>query len=484
MSNSNSAHWFETVKEYLNTLDLPMYISIAKAIKDTITAGELEEGARLPTVRSLAGELGINNGTVARAYQKLEQEGWILTKTGSGTFVKLSSEVAEDIKPKESLDMEPAALPKYYIDLGASTPSAQLFPIEYYKEAMNTVLDRDGGLAFGYHQGLGYLPLRDAICEYLKGLEVETFPEIIQITTGAQQGVDLIARALIRQGDVVYMERPSYTGAIGSFQSHGAILVDIPMDAEGIDVNALENLVRKKHPRLLYVMPNYQSPTGLCYSDARKAELLKLAESYGFYILEDDYLGELSFQGTAKRPIKALDKRNKVIYVKSFSKLFMPGVRLGFTVLPPELLDQSLKAKRLSDISTDGLTQRIFHLYLSSGRWKDYLEYLQVVYSEKHDRMAQALNRNNDIFYFTAPQGGLTYWVSYQPVSMAGSHISIPARRIARLAMEKGLRVLPGEPFYIHHREENKFRLGFANAKTDEIDKGIDMLAEIIRSAR
>jgi DNA-binding transcriptional MocR family regulator len=452
-----------------------MYISISMAIKDVIKSGELEEGMQLPTVRGLAGELGINNGTVARAYQKLEQEGWLLSKTGSGTFVKLRSDVADEIKPKETVDYDKWISRPDSIDLGASTPSPRLFPIEYFKEAMNVVLDRDGGHAFSYHQGLGFLPLREAICDYLKELDVEASPETVQITTGAQQGVDLIARALIRQGDVVYMERPSYTGAIGSFQSHGAILVDIPMDDEGIDINALENFVRKKHPRLVYLMPNYQSPTGLCYSEERKANLVSLAENYGFYILEDDYLGELTFRGSIKKPMKALDKNNKVIYVKSFSKLFMPGVRLGFTVLPPELLQDSLRAKRLSDISTDGLTQRIFHLYLSSGRWKDYLELLRKIYLEKHDEMAAALLRHKDIFYFTPPQGGLTFWVSYMPDRL-------PARRVAQLALERGLRVLPGEPFYIHHRETNKFRLGFAHAEGEDIDKGIDLLAELVDS--
>lgn len=474
-------NWKQLLSKHLENRELPIYICLCKGIKELVMSEKLIEGQQMPTVRGLAGDLGINNGTVARAYQKLEQEGWLFSQTGRGTFVKLSSEIAEAIKPKESwetklwIETPSNDIEKKWIDLAASTPSADLFPVVYFKEAMNTVLDREGGRAFGYHEGLGYYPLREAICDYLQGLEIDAQADSVQITTGAQQGVDLIARALIRQGDVIYMERPSYTGAIGSFTSHGAILIDIPMDMEGMDPNALENLVRKKHPRLVYIMPNYQSPTGLCYSNKRRAELLELAEKYDFYLLEDDYLGELRFQGTNKRPIKAMDKSGRVIYVKSFSKLFMPGLRLGFTVLPLGLRDESLKAKHYTDISTDGLTQRTFDLYLRSGRWKGYLEDLRSIYSIKHDKLGEALSRYEDILNYTPPQGGLTYWVSYMPMHKA-------ARFIAQTALEKGLKILSGERFYIHHREENKFRLGFANVETDDIDRGIDILAKLIMS--
>lgn len=469
----------EHLKKYLAEDKLPLYLRIYQGILDLAENVEGETVKKLPPIRKLARELGVNNGTVARAYEKLEENGIVYTKTGSGTYLR-SKAAFQNYLPyinrvieKNKVGRDPREESVDFIDLASSTPSPDFFPVESFKKAINQVLDRDGGRAFGYQEQKGFYPLRQSICQYIHQMNIEATPEDILITTGAQQGIDLVAKALIEAKDVIYMERPTYNGAIAAFLSRGAILVDIPMDAEGMDLNVLENMVKKKRPRFVYIMPNFQSPTGISYTMKRRKEILELAERYGFLLVEDDYLGELSFDDTIPfRHLKSLDRHNQVIYVKSFSKLFMPGLRLGFMVLPKQIQDKIENAKWYSDISTSPLTQRAFDIYLRSGEWKVHLEQLKSIYRIRHDVMESVLLRHKDIFDFTPPRGGLTFWIS-----IAGEQHS---SEIAARAWKYGVKITPGHRFYIGGIDAKKIRLGYAVASPTEIEEGIERIVGII----
>jgi len=471
----------EHLKKYLKLEKLPLYLRIYKGILDLADAIEGESVYRLPPIRKLAKQLGINNGTVARAYEKLEEEGIVYTKTGSGTYL-CGKKKFDDCCPYKNRFIEKNIYKadlhqnanRLIIDLAASTPTSELFPVDSFKKAINQVLDRDGGKAFEYQEEKGFYPLRQSICEYIGDMDIKASPEDILITTGAQQGIDLIAKALIGSGDVVYVERPTYNGAAASFLSRGAILVDVPMDNEGMDPNILENMVKKKHPCFVYIMPNFQSPTGISYSMKRRKEILELAERYDFLLIEDDYLGELSFDNNLPlKHLKSLDNGERVIYAKSFSKLFMPGIRLGFMVLPRQVQEKFERAKWFSDISTSALTQKAFDVYLRSGEWKIHLEQLRNIYSIRHDTMVNALEAHRDIFKFTPPRGGLTIWVS-----IVGEKSSV---EIAALAWENGVKIIPGYRFYINGSDTKNIRLGYAAADLDDIEKGI---AQIVYSVK
>ncbi len=468
------------LKEYLKLDKLPLYLRIYMGISDLADTIEVGRVYRLPPIRKLAKQLGVNNGTVARAYGKLEEEGIVYAKTGSGTYLR-GKRAFQDCCPYKNSFIEKNIYKtdlyqntNRFIDLAASTPTSDLFPVDSFKKAINHVLDRDGGKAFEYQEEKGFYPLRQSICKYIGDMGIKAEPEDILITTGAQQGIDLIAKALIETGDVVYTERPTYNGAAASFLSRGAILVDVPMDHEGIDPNILENMVKKKHPRFVYIMPNFQSPTGITYSIERRKEILDLAERYDFLLVEDDYLGELSFDD--KLPLnhlKSFDKDDRVIYIKSFSKLFMPGLRLGFMVLPRPVQERFEKVKWFSDISTSALTQRAFDVYLRSGEWKVHLKQLKDTYSINHDTMVNALKAHGEIFEFTPPRGGLTLWVS-----VVGEKSSL---EIAALAWKKGVKITPGYHFYVNGSDTQNIRLGYAAATPDEIEEGISKLVSSIK---
>lgn len=468
------------LKEYLKLDKLPLYLRIYKGISDLADTIEGGEVYKLPPIRKLAKQLGVNNGTVARAYGKLEEEGIVYTKTGSGTYLR-GQKSFDDYYPYKNrfmdkniykIDLQKST--NHFIDLAASTPTSELFPVDSFKKAINQVLDRDGGKAFEYQEEKGFYPLRQSICKYIGDMGIKAVPEDILITTGAQQGIDLIAKALIETGDVVYTERPTYNGAAASFLSRGAILVDIPMDHEGMNPNILENMVKKKHPRFVYIMPNFQSPTSISYSMKRREEILELAERYDFLLVEDDYLGELSFDNNLPlKHLKSMDRGERIIYVKSFSKLFMPGIRLGFMVLPRQVQESFEKAKWFSDISTSALTQKAFDVYLRSGEWKIHLEQLINIYSIRHDAMVNALKAHRDIFKFNSPRGGLTFWVFIE-----GERSSL---EIAALAWENGVKIVPGYRFYINGSDTQNIRLGYAAADLEDIERGI---ARLVRSIK
>ena len=220
--------------------------------------------------------------------------------------------------------------------------------------------------------------------EYLKSSSIYTNKENIQIISGAQQGIDIVCKGLINYSDVVFIEEPTYNGAIQVFKSRGAKVVSIPMLDDGIDIGILKLKLEKIKPRLMYIMPNFQNPTGISYSTYKKKKLIELAQEYDFYILEDDFISDFKFESKDNRPLRSYDDKNRVIYIKSFSKIFMPGLRMGIVEIPNELLEVVLRAKHSSDISTPGLIQKSMYYYLENFSLEKYLKSVEEVYTKKY----------------------------------------------------------------------------------------------------
>ena len=314
----------------------PLYVQLYDALREAILCGQLTEGYLLPPVRRLAAETGINAGTVVSAYRLLEKNGYIRAKRGSGFFVTdilVQSDEREDTR-EESTFLPHMTPVTDGIDLLSASPSPDYIRVTDFKRVINEVLDRDGGYAFGYQDGQGYYPLRQAMAGYLTKCGIRATADDVHTISGAQQGIDIVAKAVLSFGDYVLVERPTYAGAIGAFRSRGAKIIDAPMTEDGIDMDAVEDALRRFRPKLVYVMPNIQNPTGYSYSNAKKNRLLGLARRYQTLILEDDYISELDYSEDKLSPLKALDRDERVIYCKSFSKMFMPGLRLGFLVVP------------------------------------------------------------------------------------------------------------------------------------------------------
>ncbi len=210
------------------------------------------------------------------------------------------------------------------INFSDSSLPQRLFPAEEFKNSFNELLDREMGGAFSSVESQGYMPLREKICTFLTDYGINTYPENIQILSGAQQGIDIVSKAMISYGDVVFTENPTFYGAAGAFISRGCRIVEIPVDDNGPDVSAIENMAKLYKPKFFYSMAYFQTPTGVSCSLPRKRRILELAEKFNFYIIEDDNLYDFNYTRSPLVPYKALDYRNRVIYIKSFSKILMP----------------------------------------------------------------------------------------------------------------------------------------------------------------
>ncbi|MCE5287532.1 MAG: PLP-dependent aminotransferase family protein [Pelosinus sp.] len=458
---------------------MALYVQLYDALRELILNGKLSYGYLLPPVRKFATFLGVNPGTVVSAYKLLEQNGYIFSRSGSGSYV---AEITESLE-EEAAPLPEAEMPPLYekpsadcIDFATVMPPPDLLPIDDFKHILIEVLDRDQGNAFTYQDSQGFYPLRQAISQYLKQHGIKAQAENVQIISGAQQGIDIVAKALLNFGDYVFTENPTYPGAIAAFRSRGAKIVDIDMECDGLDIADLENKIRSFRPKLIYVMANLQNPTGYSYSVAKRNRLLGLARRYGALVLEDDYISELDFSATALAPLKALDREQRVIYLKSFSKIFMPGLRLAFLLMPPHLVARTLAVKHNSDISTSGLTQRAFDLYLRKGIWQNHIAALRRIYLERYQTTLATLEQFMPVeVVINRPLGGMTCWLEL-PDGISG-------RKIAAKALQQGVLITPGDAFFPRHAPDRFLRLSFAVVCAEQIIQGVQKVAGIIQEA-
>jgi DNA-binding transcriptional MocR family regulator len=456
----------------------PLYVQLFNQIRNKIENNEIKD-EKLPSIRKLSKQLGVNNITVINAYKLLEQEGYVYSIEGSGTFIKKAS-LSDDIAFIEDGDMDlmlSGILPisRDSINFASVSPTPDLFPIKEFKQSLIEVLDRDGGLAFTYPEINGFEPLRESISKFLDdNYKIKVNMDQILITSGGQQGLDIIAKSMVNQGDVILVENPTYLAAYEAFKSRGAKIFGIPMEEDGIDLNALKSAIIRFNPKFLYIMTNYQSPTTCSYSIEKKIQLLKLARDFDFYIIEDDFLTDLYFDNKVKMPLKSIDNLDKVIFIKSFSKIFMPGVRIGFVTLPNKLLKGIIKAKHTTDISSSGYLQRAFDLYLRKGYWRNHIANIRRVYSEKYEVMINELSilKKYGIEY-TKPNGGLSIWLKLPD--------SIDSIQLYNKCAENNLSVVPGKVFFINDNvDSNYIRISFGAINNNEIIKGIGILDNIL----
>ncbi len=459
----------------------PLYQQIVTRIKNLIDDGAIEVEDKLPPIRTLAKHLSVNNVTIVTAYQMLSDENITYKIRGSGSYIapksdELLAQIAEfDNAEHQVFQMKDnqMELREATINFATATPKANLFPVTDFKKAINFVLDRDLGEAFGYQEAKGYYSLRESIGNYLKNQEVHTVPDNIQIISGAQQGLDIVSKSVLNYNDVVLVEAPTYSGAIASFRSRGVKIVQIPMLVDGVNMTKLEEIIKRYKPKMMYTMINCQNPTGYSYSHKKKEQLLELAYKYNMYILEDDYVGELIYSKQKSVSLKSLDDHDQVIYIKSFSKILMPGLRLGFIIVPETLNQTILNAKQATDISTSGLIQRAFDVYLRGGNWEKQLKLMKKIYFKRFEKMVEALNTHlpRSVHYYV-PKGGILFW------------LELPKQKDSRVFFEqikhKDIAIVPGDMFYYADRKSNAFRLSIAGVSDEDIEEGVKILSQYL----
>ena len=460
---------------------IALYVQLYDEIREMIMMGKLSHGFLLPPVRKLAKFLEINVGTVMSAYKLLEQNGYIFSRSGSGSYVAeltINEEIENnDVNSEEEFDNLRFNNEHHrgeYIDLAGINPDPDLISIEDFKKVLIEVLDRDKGHAFGYQDSQGFSPLRSAIAQNLKKQSINISKDNIQVISGAQQGIDIVAKALVEYGDYVFVEKPTYPGAIAAFKSRGAKLVAINLQNDGIDIDDLENKIKKFRPKLMYIMPNIQNPTGYTYSLAKRNRLMGLARYYNVIILEDDYISDLYYRNNKLAPLKALDRDERIIYLKSYSKIFMPGLRLAFLTVPEKFINKFLAVKQHSDIATSGLTQRAFDLYLRKGIWHEHINTIRNIYFERYQFTLQTIKELlPKSVTCEAPDGGLALWLELPT--------GISAKKVATLAMKEHVLITEGTAFFSRQAVDKYLRISFALAQQAEIKKGISIIADIVK---
>jgi DNA-binding transcriptional MocR family regulator len=454
----------------------PKYIQIWKHIKRMIECGEIEDGEKLPPIRSLAASLGVNNVTIVNAYKHLENEGYAQLKIGSGTFAK-KKEISKNFKKEytDALRKISQDTLKSFVDFTGETTSSTFFPVEIFKNIINRVLDRDGAQALIYQDIQGYPGLRDSINRYFWNGSIDI--DNLLIVSGAQQGIDIISKAILNTNDNVILEKPTYSGALSVFNWRRANIYEVDMQEDGVDISSFEEIVKKNRIKCFYTMSYFQNPTGATYSLEKKLKILELAEKYDFYIIEDDYLSEIIYRtDILYNSFKSLDIYDRVLYIKSFSKIFLPGIRIGYLIYPSKFKELLQNTKVNTDISTSSLMQRSLDLYINDGYWKDHIRFLNIEYEKRYNLLKHYLSNGlGDTISFNDPGGGLNFYIKIR------DYIPTNSMELFYRCKSQNVLITPGVIFYKNPKEGNQyFRIGFSQTDEEEIRQGINIIKEVI----
>jgi 2-aminoadipate transaminase len=376
------------------------------------------------------------------------------------------------------------------ISFAGGLPAPELFPVEECREAACRVLAEQSAAALQYGPAEGYRPLRQFICERMQRYGIDAEPANVVITNGAQQALDLIGKLLINPGDRVLVEEPTYLGALQAWSAYQAEYVSVPSDDDGLCTDLLESALRVG-PKFMYVLPNFQNPSGTTLPLSRRLELVRLSNKYGIPIVEDDPYGALRFEGEHQPPLVALDvdfhrsyglngqgfMEGNVIYLGTFSKTLAPGLRLGWVVAPVEVIDQIVMAKQGTDLHTSNFTQMLAYEMVRTNCFDDHVRMIRKVYGERRLVMLDALAR-----YFpegcswTRAEGGLFLWARVPDW--------IDTTELLKRAVEHKVAYVPGSAFYADpSRGRNTMRLNFSNAQPAQIEEGIRRLGDLLQEA-
>ena len=364
------------------------------------------------------------------------------------------------------------------ISFAGGFPDPALFDVAGIRESSDAVLTRNPGPVLQYGATEGYQPLREGISAFMANKGATVSPEGLIVTTGSQQALDLIGKTMISPGDKVIVEAPTFLATIQCFRLYGAQLIGAPIDADGVDVDRLEQLIDEHRPKLVYLIPTFGNPSGATLSLARRQRILEIAVRTQTLIVEDDPYGELYFDQAPPPSLLALSddvpgSRDWLAHCGSFSKILSPGLRVGWLIAPPALLANATMCKQFSDAHTSNLTQAICAHYLTLNRLEGALSVVRTTYAERARVMGESLRRAlGDAIDFTPPQGGMFFWARLTGAQGRAHH----AAEFAKRAIDQGVAFVPGAPFFAHDPDLATFRLSFATADVAKIEEGIARL--------
>ena len=370
------------------------------------------------------------------------------------------------------------------ISFAGGLPAPEVFPVEAFQEACNRVLRDFGAEALQYSTTEGHPPLREMIARHTARYGICISPQNVMLTSGSQQALDLLGKILINPGDRILVESPTYLGAIQAWNAYGAEFVPVSTDEDGMIPESLEEALRTG-PKFMYVLPNFQNPTGVTLSLERRYKLVELADHYGVPIIEDDPYGQLRYEGEHLPPVVVLDSHRRnahnghysgnVIYLSTFSKILAPGIRLAWVIAPPEIIDKLVMAKQGADLHTATFNQMVVYEVSREGFLDRHIRTIRQVYGVRMnimlDEMRKHFPRQVD---YTHPQGGLFLWAILPDW--------LKAEDVFHEAIKHKVAFVPGRSFYPHGEIGNTLRLNFSNATPENIRIGIERLGEVFQA--
>ncbi|MGG0736778.1 PLP-dependent aminotransferase family protein [Niallia taxi] len=457
-----------------------LYKQVYEYMLTRIQTGEWPKDKRLPSVRSLAELLGVHRLTILKAYQLLKEEGHVYAKDKTGYYRKDSEHIS-------NISEEQPAIRSYIHNshlsdihrepvtykFSASVVDPTLLPNRYLSQHAKEIFDKYPHLLGTYANVKGDEELIAGMSAYFQKYDRLYIPEeSIVITSGAQQGIDIIAKVFVQAHDYVLIESPTYSGAADIFANRGAKLIPVSITAAGFCLEEVEYFMKKYKPKLFYTNPTYQNPTGYTVPVEQRKQLAELAEKYQCIILEDDAFREIYFHETPPPPIYSYDTGGYIIYLRSFCKYMAPGLRICAMVAHPSLMKWLIKGKALADNGTPLLSQKAFLFYLTSDRVRTHMEKLRIALQIRKEKMEEALQDHS--FQWDSPGGGLNLWVHIDE--------TIDKNKLKDMALANSVSYVPGQICDPLERDIPFIRLSYSFLNEQDISKGMHVLTSIYDS--
>lgn len=369
------------------------------------------------------------------------------------------------------------------ISFAGGLPAPEVFPVKEFQEACNRVLTEHGAQALQYSTTEGYRPLREMIARHTGRYNVDVTPENILITSGSQQALDFIGRLFINRGDYIIVESPTYLGALQAWNAYGAQYISVRADEHGMIVDELEAALRVG-PKFIYVLPNFQNPSGSTLSLERRKQLVALADQYGVPIIEDDPYGQLRYDGEHLPSVVYLDEQYRndggheytgnVIYLSTFSKLLAPGLRLAWVVAPPKVIQKLVMTKQAADLHTSSFNQQVAYEVGKGGFLDEHVKLIRSVYKERRDVMLEMMDEMfPSEMRWTKPAGGMFLW-GMMPEG-------VDAAEVLKIAIDRKVAFVPGGAFHPNGGGANTMRINFSYSSPDSIREGITRLGNTLK---
>jgi DNA-binding transcriptional MocR family regulator len=481
---------------------IPLYVQLCDQLRALVHAGELRPGDRIPASRELAQHLGVHRTTVANAYAELESEGLIEGHVGRGTFIRANwrplqiappppsvvpggairwESLFADERGDDALDRLIRTMPPSGISFVVAHPPDESFPVAEMRSCCNAVLRREGARILQYGATDGYPPLRKALLELLRSEGLQVREENLLVTDGCQQALDLICKVFLRPGDAVILENPTYPGTIAALRAARARCLGVPVRTEegpgttlGLDLDALEQTLAANRVKLMFLMTDFQNPTGLSMNLAARRRLLEIASKHQVPIVEDHIYAWLLARGERLPSLKQLDRANVVMQIDSVSKIAFPGLRVGWVVAPPNVIERLRVVKQATDLHTDQLSQAALGEFMCRGLLVRHVARMRKLCASRLAAVEDALVRHMPgETRWTHPTGGMCVWLELPP--------GFDANELLVRARERGVVFAPGRYFYVHSPQPNTLRLAFG-LEERQIARGIAVLGDILRT--